>query len=273
MGSGNTYSMEFSIPRQKEESVIQSADLWIFPRQLSQNQDNAVRMTILVTVELEHATNPRREVMNVKWNQRMDCIALNLTRLSRKVSTNLEKNNLQQANITISVEVVTTLSQPPFSMSSYFTDMCNALATKHTKTPFLVVKYFAEKPNIMASREKRNPAPSEKPSEKPSNQGNCSVIPMVVDMKELYDFVLLPKVLDVQNCYGSCSQLHGPEQYNNHGLTLERHQLLSGESIKRDVSCVPVSYKSQDLLIWDDSYGTVSIVEFPNFIVTECACR
>ena len=269
MASGNTYTMEFSIPRQKEESVIQSAELWIFPRQLSQNQDSAVRMTLLVIVELEHANNPRREVMNVKWDRSMDCIALNLTSLSRKVSRNLEKKNLQQANITISVEVVSILAQPQFSTSGYLTDMCNALTAKQTKVPFLVVKYFAEKPNTMVPRKKRTPVSTEKHS----NPGNCSVIPMVVDMTELYDFVLLPKLLDVKNCYGACNQLHSPEQYNNHGLTLERHQLLSGESIKRDVSCVPVSYESEELLIWDNLYGTVSIVKFPNFIVTECACR
>ena len=285
---GNTFNIMFTVPRQKDSTTIQNAELWLFPSQQYQatfEKGTVIEMTLLVVINLAHAKQPRREVMEVTWNTHTDCIPLSMTSLSRKISKNLQKRDLEQANITVSIEVVrvnSQASQLTIPINSSFDDICTALADKTSNTPFFVVKYYSDEPfgdyissgspldlqpPVGNNRQKKDIDPSD--SSRPSN---CSVVPLIVDLAEVYGpFIIKPQRLDISDCYGSCNVLLNYESFSQHATILERLKLVKGGDVKREVGCVPIAYKSQDLLIYQWRYYV--LVEFRDMIVTECACH
>ncbi len=274
MQDQNKYVMKVSIPKKTEDSYIQSAELWIFPQQIAAQQQagNFQRMTLLVSAELEHASRPRKQVLDIVWDTRLDCIALNITSLSRKISRNIEKNELEQANITVSVEVVSTSAQSEIPITEYIIDMCGALSEKQTKNPFLVVKYYVEEqsldPLTDSSRQKRNTVT------RPTTSQNCSLVPLKVNLEKLFGGSLLyPKKVEISDCSGSCSVLRNRESFSFHASLVEKLKTLEAnrENLKRTVCCVPSSYEDEALVISDDN--NIMIVNFPEMRVTECRCQ
>lgn len=284
---GNTFNILFTIPRQKGATTIQNAELWLFPSQQYQatfKTGTVIEMTLFVLINLAHAKQPRREAMEVTWNTDMDCIPLSMTSLSKKISKNLRKRDLERANITVSIEVVrinSQSSQLTVPINSSYVGICNALSEKTSNTPFLVVKYYSDEPfSTYISSGSFQPPGSNKQkrdidhlevgeSNRPSN---CSVVPLIVDLTEVYgSFIVKPQRLDISDCYGSCNVLLNSDSFSHHATILERLKLVKGGDVKREVGCVPIAYKSQDLLIYQWRYYV--LVEFRDMIVTKCACH
>lgn len=275
MQDQNKYVLQVSLPKNREASYIQSAELWIFPQQIAAQQQagNFKKMKLLVTAELEHATRPRKEVLDVIWDTRMDCIALNVTSLSHKIVRNLEKHQLQQANISVSIEVVSTRLQSEIPTTEYFIDMCDALSEKQTKNPFLVVKYYVEEQPLDSltdtSHQKRSAV-----TEPPTTSQNCSVVPLTANITKLFgDFILHPKELEISDCSGSCNVLRNRDSFSNHAYLVEKLKILDANrpTFKHKACCVPTEYKPEHLLI--SSYNRFMIVQFEEMRVTKCGCR
>lgn len=284
---GDIFSLVFTIPRQKDATTIQNAELWLFPSpkyQRSFVEGTILEMVLLVVVKLAHAKHPRQEIMTITWDTQTSCIPLSMTSLSKKISKNLEKRDLEEANITVTIEVVniSQLTDPVDSSSSSvgFLDVCNGLAGKRTNTPFFVVKYYSDDPfnAYMSSgsslelqppnKRKRELLSSPGNSDGPVN--NCSIVPLVVDLTEVYGpFIIKPERVDISDCSGNCNVLVDSSTYTLHATILERLKLKG--TAKRDVCCIPIAYESQDLLIFHSYY--LVLVQFKDMIVTECACH
>jgi len=234
-----------------------------------------VELTLFVKVQLEHASNPRREIFDVLWNTSSDCLTLNLTSLSRKVSRNIEKRLLKQANITVTIDIadITHLENIPAQPreDDYLTDMCSSLSSKESKTPFLVVKYFATNA-VQSDRQELRSRRTTLPTNTQGTNGSCVVVPMIVDLTKIFgDSIVEPKILDVSNCQGSCDLLGNGVAFSNHATIIQRFKLLNGGESPRDVSCVPTKYVPQKLIISQENYYVLT--EFQEMIVTECGCH
>lgn len=288
---GNTFQLLFTIPRQKEATTIKNAELWLFPSlqyQQSFPEDTIVEMKLIVKVNLAHAKQPRESPMKMTWDTRVDCIPLKMTVLSKKISNNLRKNNLEEANITVTIEVLQTVSQRPFptdhvNMTSSNIDICDGLAERRTNTPFLVVKYYSDEvynaymssgyslgmQPVPDSKTKRDLLPVLRDS---AGHSNCSIVPLVADLTEIYgSFIIKPRRLDISDCHGSCNSLSNSNSFTQHATIVDKLKLKKGGDFIRDICCVPVAYKSQRLLIFQSHYFV--LVEFKDMIVTECACH
>lgn len=225
-------------------------------------------ITLFVSAQLEHASRPRREVLQVTWDTQTDCFVLNLTSLTRKISRNLAKNELKQANVTISIEIVSIVMR---AEDDHFADICHALAEKQTRKPFLVIKYYVDQslPMTHSLNKKRSTAPT------PSLSSNCSLVPLVVNLTKIFgSFILDPEYLDISDCSGSCNIMHNEEQFTMHARIIQRFKTsdTDGGNAKRDICCVPSSYKTKEVLLKIEN-GGLGIVRFEDMIVTGCSCR
>ncbi len=271
MQAGNKYVMEFFVPRKTESSYIQNAELWIFPHSIVRPEGRFQRMSLLISAELEHASRPRKEVLDIIWDTRKDCIALNLTSLSRKISRNLVKNQLEQANISVSVELVSR-SRQPHPTTDHIIDKCSAVAEKQSKNPFLVVKYFVEKPVDLSTLTSRQRKSATVPT---TTSQNCSLVPLNANLTKIFgDSLLFPKVLDISDCYGSCNLLKNRNDFTIHAFLAEtiKQTDVNAPLYTRKTSCVPVQYKPEYVLFTEDKKMFI-LVLFDNMIVTECGCR
>lgn len=253
-------------------------------------------LTLLVVVELAHATKPRREVMNYSWRMDSGCLRLNMTGLSRKIINNLQKRGLERTNISVSIEVIAA-REPEFiqgtttALDADLQEGCSALRDRNSNEPFLVMKYYneeqlalAEETSSTPNRQQKRQSDSDQPdtptaagstttgTSSPSWNG-CSVVPLTVNLTKAFgDFIILPKEIDIQDCYGSCNTGQNADRFTLHAKIKEQVKLTEGVNpIQRgDACCTPSSYKQQDMLIRKENY--VAIVSFPDMVVAACHC-
>lgn len=294
--SGNQLLLSFMLPNPGDSIGIHETDLWLFPK-ASQLQNNSIMdLTLLVVVELAHATKPRREVMNYSWRMDSGCLRLNMTGLSRKIINNLQKRGLERTNISVSIEVIAA-REPEFIQGSTIAldadlqEGCSALRDRNSNEPFLVMKYYneeqlalAEETSSTPNRQQKRQSDSDQPdtptaagstttgTSSPSWNG-CSVVPLTVNLTKAFgDFIILPKEIDIQDCYGSCNTGQNVDRFTLHAKVKEQVKLTEGVNpIQRgDACCTPSSYKQQDVLIRKENY--VAIVSFPDMVVAACHC-
>jgi hypothetical protein len=295
--SGNQLLLSFMLPNPGDSIGIHETDLWLFPK-ASQLQNNSVMdLTLLVIVELAHATKPRREVMNYSWRMDSGCVRLNMTGLSRKIINNLQKRGLERTNISVSIEVVAA-REPEIIQGNTITqdtdlrEGCSALHDRNSNEPFLVMKYYNEEQLAQEStsspssrQQKRQTesdsdqpetftagSPTANSTSAPSRNG-CSVVPLIVNLTKAFgDFIILPKEIDIQDCYGSCNTGQNAEKFTLHAKIKEQVKLTEGVNpIQRgDVCCAPSSFIKLDMLVRKDNY--VAIVSFPDMVVAACHC-
>ena len=238
--------------------------------------------------------------MNYSWRMDSNCLRLNLTSLSKKVVNNLQKRGLEKSNITVSIEVVTARDPEPILVTEYFSDMdlqegCSALQLRSSNAPFLVMKYYDENhlTNLpLSDTEQTTPPPSRLrkrqsssepvdtsiPSPTTSTSSNswkgCSVVPLKVNLtKVIGDFIIQPKEMYVNDCSGSCNTGRNPDSFTLHSRIKEQHKLVEGvDNLQRsETCCSPSSYDQAKMLIRKDNY--ITIVSFPDIIVTGCQCK
>lgn len=290
--SGNQLLLNFMLPNPGDSFAIHETDLWLFPKASELRNNSITDLTLLVIVELAHATKPRREVMNYSWRMDSSCLRLNMTGLSRKIINNLQKRGLEQTNISVSIEVVAAREPEIVQESTIVLDTdlregCSVLRDRNSNEPFLVMKYYDEEQLAQESvssssrPEKRQSGDQlESPTADSSNtstsapSGNdCSVVPLMVNMTKAFgDFILVPTEIDIQDCYGSCNTGQDSEKFSFHAKIKEQVKLIEGaNSIQRgDACCAPSSFKQIHVLIRKENY--ITIVSFPDMVVSACHC-
>lgn len=223
-----------------------------------------------------------------------------MTGLSRKIINNLEKRGLEKTNISVSIEVVAArepeiIQGAAIPLDTDLREGCSALRDRNSNEPFLVMKYYNEEQLSLvedSSSEERSsstnrqqkrqsgPDPPEIPTagstttntSAPSWNG-CSVVPLTVNLTKAFgDFIILPKEINIQDCYGSCNTGRNADRFTLHAKIKEQVKLTEGVNpIQRgDACCAPSSYKQQDMLIRKENY--VAIVSFPDMVVNTCDC-
>lgn len=305
--SGNQLLLNFDLPNPGDSIGIHETDLWLFPKP-SQLQNNGIMdLTLLVVVELSHATKPRREVMNYSWKMDRGCLRLNMTGLSRKIINNLQKRGLEKTNVSVSIEVVAAREPEVIQESSIVLDKdlqegCSALQSRSSNEPFLVMKYYNEEqlahlsslsveedvgeestslPSSHVQQKRQSESdqlkatvtpPSVSTTTEPSSVG-CSLVPLMVNLTRAFgDFIIEPIMLNIQDCYGSCSSGYDSDQFTLHAKIKEQVEMTEGaEAMKRSSACCsPSSYEQKDLLIRKDNY--IALVSFPDMVVAGCHC-
>lgn len=252
-------------------------------------------ITFLVVVELSHATKPRREVLSYSWRMDSSCLRLNLTGLSRKIMNNLQKRGLEKTNVTISIEVVNA-NDPEFVQDTVALDMdlkegCLALQQRNSNAPFLVTKYYDE--NLLSTLQFTDGEVESSPNRQqkrqsdeveitddqvpttatPDSSTGCGLVPLKVNLTKIFgEFVVLPKEIDIKDCYGSCNAGRNSESFTIHSTIKEQVKLIEGtDHIQRsELCCTPASYEHKELLIQKENY--VALVIFPNMAVSACHC-
>ena len=298
--SGNQLLLNFMLPYPGDSIGIHEADLWLFSKASQLRNDSVMDLTLLVVVELAHATKPRREVMNYSWRMDSTCLRLNMTGLSRKIINNLQKRGLEKTNISVSIEVVAArepevIQGTTIALDTDLREGCSALRDRNSNEPFLVMKYYNEEQLSLAedssseesssspSRQQKRQSGSGQPetptagttttsTSAPSWNG-CSVVPLTVNLTKVYgDFIVLPKEINIQDCYGSCDTGQNADRFTLHARIKERVRLTEGvNTIQRgDACCAPSSFKQQDMLIRKENY--IAIVTFPDMVVAGCHC-
>lgn len=282
IAGGNILLLQFTIPKQKDVAVIHKAELWIFPNMQSVPTGKQFEITFLATATFAHARTPRRESFTYSWKSDEECVPLDLTSLTKKISNNLRKRKLEKSNVTVQLEVVQAqqydLTQGTDShpgMGKDYLSICSALQGRTNNMPFLVVKYYDP------SKERRFAVDGAVPLTKRSQmnntssipkESNCSLTSMVANFTEIYGtFVASPLTKDIRDCQGSC-QSNSLYKYSSHALVKERLKW----TIKQDqsyvsVCCVPTAFEPLEMLIYDQSL--LVLVEFSHMVAKSCGCR
>ena len=287
--------LNFILPNPGKPIIIQETNLWLFPDTSQLRNDSVMDLTVLVIVELAHATKPRRELIRTSWRMDSDCLRLNLTSLSKKVVNNLQKRGLEKSNITVSIEVVDAdapeLVQDAPLLDTDLREGCSSLHNRGKNTPFLVMKYYNENslkslPNIIPESTNVN-RPQKRDSDgstetegepaqpTPSVGGDakkaCGTVPLIVNFTKIYrNVIVFPKIYDIRDCSGSCTG--GNVTTSRHAMIKEEVKLTEGiDHIQRvETCCAPSEYGGLDFLIIGDNQ--LSIVAFPDIIVKSCRC-
>ena len=280
IAGGNILQLQFTIPKQKDATVIHKAELWIFPNMQSVSTRKQFEITFLATITFSHARTPRRESFTYFWKSNEECVPLDMTSLTRKISNNLRKRKLEKSNVTVQLEVVQarqyditqgTGSHP--GLGKDYLSICSALQTRTSNMLFLVVKYYEP------SKENRFPVDGTVPLTKRSQlntsstpkASNCSLVSMVANLTEVYGtFVISPITIDVGDCQGSCKS-NSLYKYSSHALLKERLKWINQDESDVSVCCVPTAFEHLELLIRDQSY--LIIVEFSDMKAKSCGCR
>lgn len=223
-----------------------------------------------------------------------------MTGLSRKIINNLQKRGLEKTNISVSIEVVAArepeiIQGTTIALDTDLQEGCSALHDRNSNEPFLVMKYYNEEQLSLAedssseesssspSRHQKRQSDSDQPetptagttttsTSAPSWNG-CSVVPLMVNLTKTFgDFIILPKEIDIQDCYGSCNTGRNVDRFTLHAKIKEQIKLTEGVNAiqKGDACCAPSSFKQQDMLIRKENY--IAIVSFPDMVVTGCRC-
>lgn len=291
--SGNQLLLSFMLPNPGDSIGIHETDLWLFPKASELRNNSVTDLTLLVVVELAHATKPRREVMNYSWRMDSGCLRLNMTGLSRKIINNLQKRGLEQTNISVSIDVVAArepeiIQETTIVLDTDLHEGCSALRDRNSNEPFLVMKYYdeeqlAQEGSSSSSRQEKRQSGSDQPESPTAGSPNastsapswngCSVVPLTVNLTKAFgDFIILPKEINIQDCSGSCNTGQNPEKFTLHAKIKEQVKLTEGANpIQReDACCAPSSFKQTDMLIKKENY--FAIVSFPDMVVAACHC-
>lgn len=226
-----------------------------------------------------------------------------MTGLSRKVINNLQKRGLEKTNISVSIEVVAArepevIQGTTIALDKDLREGCSALRDRNSNEPFLVMKYYNEEQlaatqlslvedsssgesSSQPSRQQKRESDSDQSAtpiagttttSAPSSNG-CSVVPLTVNLTKAFgDFIILPKEINIQDCYGSCNTGQNSDKLTLHAKIKEQVKLTEGvNAIQRgNVCCAPSSFTQQDLLIRKENY--IAIVSFPDMVVAGCHC-
>lgn len=291
----NKLQFVLTIPKEKGIAIVSSAELWLFPNlDALREPATLLKMTLLVEVTLPEANMPRRQQIIYTWRTDESCVVLDMTALTKRITNFMRKHNPEETNATISVEVVTvgesglqnsTLEEGLRNVQLVAT--CDQLnQSRSENTPFLAVKYYNDsemggteyssdeeewqrtaRDTVVSSSS--SPASSEDAESQSQPSGNCSLVPLLANLTEVYGgFVIQPQVEDIKACKGTCS---GFQRYSTHALVKERLNWLSGGLNRLTVTCVPTAFKPLEFLIFQNGY--LLIVKFRDIIAQECGCR
>lgn len=298
----NEIQLEFPIPKVSTTGDGPEVELWILPDK-SQTPPNKVdKITFRAVADIPQASNPRIHIANLLWNTNQDCVQLNLTSLSRKISKILQKKNLNETIMSLAVSIVRVEElegefQPNASVNPFHHDLCNSMLQRESNDSFLVIKNYDERgiqdqfsqqpgPPASASAQKSHNNDKVLPmglsaagaSVSVSRQhadSSCGVVPLVVNLTDVYgDFIKAPIVIDVRDCSGRCTLLHDSSKFSKHGEIKERLKFLpGGESLSNyEPSCTPIKFQPLQVLIGLQAKSDV-IVQMSDLVVDRCACQ
>lgn len=287
----NEIELEFPIPKVSTTGEGPDVELWIFPDKSLVPKNKIIEITFRAIADIPQAYNSRTHVSSLVWNTNEDCIYLNLTSLSRKISKVLQKKNLNETNMTLVVPIVRVeeleldFQMDNSSIDPMHHDLCTAMLQRETNDSFLIIKNYNEM--YLQEAFSKHPYPpttfhKRAVSEiltnysiigKPEN--GCAVVPLVVNLTEVYgDFIKAPIVTDVRDCNGRCTLLHDSSKFSKHGEIKERLKFLpGGESLSNyEPSCMPIKFRPLHVVIGLQPKSEV-IVQMSDLLVDKCACQ
>ncbi len=291
--NGNSLTLEFTIPKQRDVNMIQKAELWIFPDMtsaLAQAKD-PVTVAMLATATIPNSRHPRTDTFTFTWKPEERSIPIDLTKLTLKIARKISSDSQEEVNVTIRLDVLDSFSDRQSTAMAAkdgcgaLLPACIALQERTSNIPFLVVKYFTygEKQDEGGQEENRqerdaNPKASYPQQHLPGHRrqaptpdnGSCKLGKLFVNLTEVYgQFVVAPLRADIGDCTGRCVSSRY-RQYSSHALVKERVNYFTGGA-GLSVCCSPSEFGPLELLIYQNGY--LLIVEFSDLVATSCSCR
>lgn len=275
-------NLTFTIPIQSSSGdEVPSVELWFFPDRAHIERNRILEVTFRVMANVFGTSNSRNDDPRETWDTNEDCFVLNMTTLSKKISRVLQKRNLNESKVHVSVEVINTRTRDSLSGNStrraLNQDLCSVLSTRGTNDSFLVIKNYQEHFGPMVGVSTEFPSLAVEPNPRPTkdNSEGCRVVPLVVNLAEVYgSFIKGPTRTDIKDCSGKCTLLQR-SLFSKHAEVKERLKLLPGgeELSNFKPTCIPMDLKPLHILIsiMEDTSGV--IVQLPDLIVERCACQ
>lgn len=281
--------LEFLIPKQNLTGGGPPVELWVFPDKSSlTSRSRLLRLSFLAMANIPQAYNPRSDQSSFLWDTNQDCISINMTNLSKKISKVLQKRNLNESNVVLTLEItrveeITDADIANTTLDALHRDICSSMQQRQSNDSFLVIKsyddqeVFAERPPAYSVQKREAPEVPSNATEEGTDkeEHGCSVVPLVVNLKEVYgSFIKAPVVTDIRDCSGRCTLLHDGSKFSKHGEVKERLKFLpGGESFASyQPSCMPIRFRPLHMLIKLQSKSYV-IVQMLDLWVEECACQ
>ncbi len=291
-GVTNKLKLVFTIPKLSDEiRYVPAVELWIFPNLSGVSRNKIVEMTFIALASIPQASDDRTDTFSQTWNTNEDCVSLDLTGLNKKIYRVLHKKNLNESTVTLTIEIIARKTITSTMESNLLNhDLCSALSERSTNDSFLVIKNYngeiapasvgvdageeseTESDIIIVGDEEGDEMLNS--TANPSDLDACRVVPLVVNITDLYDFIEAPVQTNIGDCSGKCSLSLHRELFSQHAEIKERLKLLPGGEALSEYSpkCMPVHLSPLHALISLHSRSKV-IVQFPDTVVDQCICQ
>lgn len=282
----NQIELEFTIPKQSTVACP-DVELWIFPDRSQTPRNRIMEIYYLARARIPQVSSSRSHQFSVLWNTSEDCVHLNLTGLSKKISRILQRRNLNESDVSVEVEIVRMIHRNIQMESGIIEalkrDLCSSLAQRETNSSFLIIKNYDESKTQHVFTKYNLPPPPSKAVQKRniaeiltvSTSGSCSTVPFVVNLTAVYgDFIKGPIVTDIRDCSGRCTLLHDGKRFSKHGEIKEMLKLLPGGDFLStyEPTCTPVQFRPLHILI-ELQDKSDAIVQLSDLLVDKCVCQ
>lgn len=277
-------ALEFKIPSQGTEVEDQDTELWIIPDKSQVPKNKVMEIRFLVEANIPQASNGRSYQSHLFWDTNEDCVVFNLTGLSKKIYRVLQKRNLNDSNVSVTVEITKMVESDSKiennTINILHRDLCSALSQKETNTSFLIVKNYNEMdtPRLTRwySRRDTSAVSGNFSTESiESSVASCETVPLVVNLTQVYgDFIKAPTVTDIKDCSGRCTLHLDGKYFSKHGEVKERLKLLPGGEMLSsfEPSCKVIQFRPLHVLINLQDKSDV-IIQLCDLVVDKCACQ
>ena len=269
----------------------------MFPDKSRIHEHKILDINALVFATLPLTNNPKRDSISVLWGTREDCVSLNLTDLSKKISKVLQKKNVNESMVTVDIQIGAVLERssiPEDSARAVNRDLCSALVQRQSNDSFLIIKNYNEAtvPRLVrdtsySGRRRRDVSSQEYDHQETHQQPNnvtgatekavrtCELVPLVVNLTETYGtFIKAPILADIKDCAGRCALMLDGEVFSKRGALKERLKLLPGREYlsSYEPSCTPIRFKPLHLLISLENSTSEVIVQMSDLVADQCKC-
>ena len=290
---GARFSVSYNIAIQGsiDNMKLSRADLWLYPK----TQENSTLLDLDIQIRAE-ALNLSRMVTRRPahtWQSQDRCIPLDVTTVVKKLFRALHNRGHSSAQVKFTFSIINVLKRTdPVLLERLSDSRCQALTTGCNQKQFLVLKYSRPKPThqrvfrpgviepvtsspVTSSPTQAAPtsnqqgtnstanttaAPSRAP---PTPRQLCKVEDYHVDFKLIGINLLFPKLLNIKQCSGACSETD-KIRFTIYGRIKSHFSNLPLCCVPTKLSDVPVLIRSSD--------GIIFLLMLNNSVVEECGC-
>ena len=282
----NQLNLQFVIPKHSNDGdTFPDVELWVFPDKSQVSRDTLLEIRYVAKADIPEASSPRMHQSLQLWDTNEDCIALNLTILSKKIYKVLQKRSLKESNVSVTIEITNVKeSTRNHTADALHHDLCTSLSQRGSNQSFLIIKNYADQSihrlfdaeNLEAntSSVKKREAINDIANNSTASD-SCRVVSLIVNLTEVYgDFIKAPVMTDIKDCSGECTS-YKRNLFSKHAEIKERLKLLPGGSqlSEFEPSCVPLRYRPLNVHISLRNKPSYVIVQLPDLIVDKCACQ